>query len=127
MGSFNEDWDTNWTSTSINASSVANAGSATTAAISNDNKLETEVGVSVAYGGTASEGIKVYILRDVDGSNYEDANTAWGFEMPKAVSTTYRRTISVGSASNFKVLVTNNTGASVTVTVTYRQAAGITA
>ncbi len=129
MGSFYHDWDAAWASTSINASAVANAGTATTAAVSNDLKLDTEVSIEAAYGGTATEGIKVYILRDVDGTNYEAvADGPYGFEMPRTASTTHRRTLTVPAAiSNFKVHVTNNSGASVTVTVRTRQSIGTTA
>src|SRR3712207_2655634 len=96
MGTYGHDHDGAWAATSINAASVANGASATTAAISNDGKLGTEVSIEVAYGATASEGVKVYLLRDVDGTNYEAvADGPWGFEMPKTVSTTHRKPFTV--------------------------------
>lgn len=129
MGSYYQDWELTWTTTSINASAVANAGTAITAAISNDLKLGTEVSVEIAYGATASQGVKVYILRDVDGTNYEAvADGAWGFEMPKTTSTTHRRSFTVSAdISRFKIHLTNDSGASVTATVRYQQAVGTTA
>ncbi len=124
MSTFYTDWDASWAATSINATAIANAGNATTAAISNDLKTATEVSVTAAYGATATQGLKVYILRDVDGTNYEAvADGAWGFEMPKTVSANHRRSFTVpDSVSNFKVHVTNDSGASVTTTVRTRQA-----
>lgn len=129
MGTFNEDWDAAWAASSINGSTVANAATATTAAISNDLKLDTEVSVEILYGATVNEGVKVYVLRDVDGTNYEAiADGAWGFEMAKTVSGTNRRTFTVpAQISNFKIIVSNNTGASVTATVRTRQAIGTSA
>jgi hypothetical protein len=118
-------WDTAWTTSSINGSAVSNAGSANTAAIDNDGKWATEVSVQVAYGATASQGLRVFVDRDIDGTNYETGGSKpWGFEMPKAVSTTFYRTFTVQASevSKFRVRVTNDSGASVTVTVRTRQA-----
>jgi len=129
MGQYYYDHDAAWSATSINSSAIANAADATTAAISNDGKLGTEVSVEIAYGATVNEGAKVYILRDVDATNYEaEVDGPWGFEMPSAVSATRRRAITVPpSISSFKVLVTNDSGASVTATVRTRQVVGGTA
>lgn len=117
------DWDSAWATTSINGN-ITNTSTSTTAAISNDLKAATEVSVEIAYGVTASQGVKVQILRDVDGSNYEaSADAPFEFEMPKTVSTTHRRTFTVpGSVSNFKVSLSNNSGATVTAVVRTRQA-----
>lgn len=130
MGSFAQEWDAAWAATSINASALANAGSLTTAALSNDQKTATEVSVEIAYGGTVNEGVKVYVLRDVDGTNFEAvADLPYGFELPRAASTTFRRsfTVPAGEVSAFKIHLTNNSGASVTATVRTRQAVGVTA
>jgi len=124
MTTISTNWDTSWTATSIAASSVTDTSTATTAAISNDGKSGTEVSVTCAYGGTVDQGLKVYILRDADGTNYEAViDKPWGFEMPSGVSTTYRRAFAVCAdrISNFKVHVTNDSGATVTVTVKTRQ------
>lgn len=123
-GGFN--WDTAWSTTSINGSTVTNSNSATTsAAVSNDNKAATEVSVEIAYGATATQGVVVELLRDVDGTNFEaSTDSPWGFTMPFSTSTTYRRTFTVygENVSAFKVKATNGSGASVTATVRYRQA-----
>lgn len=125
MGANYIDHDTNWsTTTDINSSAIADAGNDTTEELSNDQKVGTEVSVTIAYGATATEGIKVYVLRDVDGTNFEAvADNPWGFEMPYGASTTHRKTFTVpGDISDFKVHLTNDGGASVTATVRYRQA-----
>jgi hypothetical protein len=125
MTTISTNWDSSWTATSIASSTVTNTSTATTAAISNDGKSGSEVSVTIAYGGTVNQGVKVYILRDIDGTNYEAVtDKPWGFEMPSSVSTTYRRAFAVCAdrISNFKVHVTNDSGASVTATVKTRQA-----
>ena len=60
----------------------------------------------------------------VDGTNFEaHADNPFAFSMPYTISTTHRRTITVfGETSNFKVHLRNDSGASVTATVRYRQA-----
>lgn len=122
---FTYNWDAAFTTTSISASSITNTSTATTAAINNDGKSTTEVSIQIAYGGTANEGVKVYLLRDTDGTNYEDTTDApWAFMMPYAISVTRRRTFTVSAmmVSNFKIKLTNDSGATVTATVRYRQA-----
>ncbi len=119
-------WDTSWATTSINASSITTGNSVTTtAAISNDGKVATEVSVEIAYGAVATAGVTVELLRDVDGTNFEaTADVPWGLEMPRSVSTTYRRTFTVYAegVSSFKIRVANTSGATVTATVRTRQA-----
>ena len=117
------DWGDTWLATSIAASAIANAGSATTGEISNDGKSGTEIAIEIAYGSTATEGVKVYILRECNGSYEAAADNPYGFEMPKTVSTTHRRVITLDGLTfrKFKILITNNSGASVTATVTYNQ------
>lgn len=117
-------WADTWTATSIAASSITNTGTATTAAISNDGKSGTEIGVTIAYGSTADAGVDVYVLREVDG-NYETVNDRpYGFQMPYAISTTKYRTFTVMAdrVSKFKIYIENQTGATVTATISYKQA-----
>lgn len=119
-------WDSTFTATSIAASTVTNTSSATTAAIDNSSHAGTEVSVTVAYGGTATQGLVVNVLRMVDDTpTFESATTdaCFGFSIPYSTSTTFHRVFSVSSdrISKFKVFVSNNTGASVTVTVKYKQ------
>jgi hypothetical protein len=126
MASFNYNWDSAFTATSIAASSITNTSSATTAQISNDNKSACEVSVKIIYGGTASEGVKVYLLRPLnDTPDYETLSDApWGFMMPFAVSATHWRIFSVPPqmVAAFKVQCVNNSGATITATISYRQA-----
>jgi len=131
MGSFypTQDSAAAWQATSIAASAVANSGNAETAALSNNSKLGTEVSIAAAYGATATVGLKVYVLREVDTTTYEAvADKPYGFEMPFTVSTTHRRGFWVPhSFGAFKIRVENASGASVTVTVKTRQQTGVTA
>lgn len=119
------DWDTSWTATSIASSAVADTASDTTAAISLDGVSGVEVSVTIAYGGTFDEGVMVYVLRDIDGTNYEAvADGPWQFEMPGSTSTTYRRQFHVPAitGSSIKVHLVNDSGASVTASVSYKAA-----
>lgn len=119
------DWDDAWTSSSINATAIANASTATTATISNDGKLGTLVGVTVAYGATVNEGVKVYVLMDVNGTFESVADNPYGFELPGTVSTTHRRSFVVPAeyGDDFQVHITNDSGAQVTADIDYKQAA----
>jgi len=119
-------WDSTWNSTSIAASTVTNTSSATTAAIDNSNHAATEISVTIVYGGTATTGAVVNILRMVDDTpTFESAtnDSPFGFSLPFATSTTFHRSITVAGdrISKFKVYVSNNTGASITATVNYKQ------
>lgn len=115
------DWTGTYTPL-VDAQAVADAGDHTSVAVSLDGKLAAKIGVTVAYGATVNQGVKVYVLGLVDGTNYEgEADSPWGFEMPATVSTTHRRvfTIPAGLHDSFKILVTNDSGAQVTVDVDY--------
>ena len=119
-------WDSTFTATSIASSTITNGSNATTAAIDNQTKVGTEVSVTIAYGGTATAGCIVNVLRMVDDSpTYESPtnDAPWGFAMPFATSTTFHRTFTVAAdrISKFKVYVANSSGASVTATVDYKQ------
>lgn len=117
------DWTLTWTA-ETDAQAIADAADHTSGAISNDTKLATEVAITIAYGATATEGVKVYLLREVDASYEAEGDDPWGFEMPSSVSTTHRRTFTVpaSTAARFKILITNDSGASVTADIDYRQA-----
>lgn len=122
MASF--DWDAAWVITSINASAIADAASAVTAAIDNDTKLATRVSVEIAYGATVNEGVKVYVLANIDDTLFEDTvDDPFSFEMPSAVSATRVRAFAVpGTIDQFKIKLTNDSGAQVTATVRTKQA-----
>ncbi len=117
------DWNAAWTATSIASSAVSNGGSATTGAISLDGAIACDISIECAYGGTATEGLKVYILRDIDGANFESIDdNPYGFSLAYAASVTRRKGFSVPAQglSAFKVLLVNDAGASVTATVRYK-------
>jgi len=125
MPTFNPAWDAAWTTTSINSTSIVTAANSTTAAISSSVKIVTEVSIAIAYAGTATEGVKIYVLRDIDGTNYETVNDMpWGFQMPFAASVTRYRTFTLSGVaiSKFKILVSNASGGTVTATVRFKQA-----
>jgi hypothetical protein len=122
-------WESSWTTTTINSSAIANAANAVTAAISMDAQWAIEISVTIVYGSPANQGVRVYVERDVDGTNFESvSDNARGFEMPRATSATRRRTftLSAQELANFRVRLTNDSGASVTATVRYRYATDIT-
>lgn len=124
MVTFNPNWSS-YSATSIAASSITNTNTATTAAINLDNLSACEVAVTIAYGNPADEGIKVYVLRECESGVWEEvASNPWGFMMPYGTSVTRRRSFSVAASmvSNFKIHLTNNSGATVTATVSYKTA-----
>lgn len=117
------DWTLTWTE-ETSAESITDGSGYTSAAISNDAQLATEISVEITYGATASEGAKVYVLRD-GADQYEDVDdNPWGFEMPYSTSTAYQRTFTVpASIGRFKIYVGNDSGATVTLELDYRQSA----
>ena len=129
MTSFSPNWDTSWSTTSINGSTLtASGGTATTAAISNDNKSLCAVSVTVTYGSgvtlTPTVGLNVFMLRDLDGSNYEAiADNPWGFHIGFSQGGTWNQEFDVNCCmiGSFKICLYNNTDQSLTATVNYRQ------
>ncbi|MAT39199.1 MAG: hypothetical protein CL946_06315 [Ectothiorhodospiraceae bacterium] len=115
-------WSDSWTATSIFEASIGNGSDATSAAISNDGKIATEISVEVAYGTTATEGVKVYVLRD--GVAYETENDKpFGMSLQYSTSTSYRKTFTVrgDEVSRFKILITNDSGDTVDASAYYKQ------
>lgn len=81
------------------------------------------ISVEIAYGATANQGIYVYLLPAVDDTNYATVNDAqWSVEMPSATSVTRYFTFAVAGeqVDKFKILLENNTGATVTATLRYK-------
>ena len=95
----------------------------TSDAISCDGKAACEVSIDADYSNhaKATAGLLVYILRDVNGTDYEAvAGLPWGFEMPFTQAGTHRRTFTVdcSQVGNFKINLTwGNTTGSSSVTV----------
>ena len=114
------DWNDAWT-THANADAMADAASDDIATgISHDGKWATEVSVQVDYGATATEGVKVYVLRYVSAAVTESgANDApWGFQMKYLANATKYAVFTVDGTmvSKFSVFATNDSGASVDIT-----------
>jgi hypothetical protein len=113
-----------WTLTTVNASAIANGGTGTTEAISLDGVNAARFSVTAVYAsGTVTAGLLVYILTDVDGTNYEAvADAPDGFEMPKSSGGTFRRafTVSGEDINSVKIHAVNSSGVQVTVTIRYR-------
>ena len=120
------DWDASDTAL-VNAASVTDGSTNTSAAVDQDSKSASEVVVSAAYAsGSPTEGLKVYLLRVADGSNYQDIDDdpVLLTEMPYAGSATRQFTVTVYAEDMraFKVYCTNDSGVTVTLDIDYRQA-----
>lgn len=109
--------------TALNGTSITNGSTNQTDEIQLDGVSTLEVGVECVYGNPANNGLKIYVLKLVKTGTYEAVtDDPIGLEMPYAVSATRRRTFAIDGrmASNIKILAKNDTGATVTVTVTTR-------
>lgn len=123
-GSFT-DHDNTWNATAIAATAIASGAGVgvETAPISLDGSDGALVSVSCSYGATANEGVKVYVLGDTDGTNYETvASGAWGWEHPKTPGSVLPKLYAVSAVEYSAIIirVENNSGAGVTVTVRYK-------
>lgn len=118
-GTTKQAWDSTWTASSINGSSVAGGASADSALISLNGEEGIDISVTCAYGATTTEGLQVYVERDIDGTNFEDVTTAFGFRMAFGASATFRKAFSIDAAdmSSFRIHVVNGNASAATVTV----------
>jgi len=102
----------------------------TSAEIDISGKSACEVSIDVDYSdhAKATDGLHIYILRDVNGTDFEAvADLPWGFEVEFLQNGTRRRTFTVdpGSMGSFKVYLEwgNTTASSVaTIATSYRTA-----
>jgi len=106
---------------------VADAATDTGDATSLDGKAACEVGIAAVEDNTgAIDGIvTVYVLGDVDGTNYEATSTAsFSFSFtPVQNSTVYKRfSIDPSKFGSFKVAVFNDSGQELALDVKYRTA-----
>lgn len=119
-------WEDTWTATTLAGTSVADGANGETGAISADQKYATLISVEIAYGATVNESAEVLVLTETDdGPGYEaEADQPTTIAMPATASTTHKRTFTLRaeSAADFKIAVSNGTGASITATVRYKQA-----
>lgn len=129
MANTGYDWDASWTV--IDAAIVLTQGGTivdTSDAVSLDGKAACEVSIDADYSNhaKATAGLRVYVLRDINGTDYEAvADLPWGFEMPFTQAGTNRRSFVVdpGKIGRFKLYLDwgNTTGSSaVTVATSYR-------
>lgn len=127
MSNFSYNYPSVWTTDgTINNVSITNGNTATSAAIDNNGYILTDISVTVTYGTTANQGINIYVLSDIDGTNYQNVNDGpWGFQMAYSTSTTYHAqfTVLANMVQKFQILLQNNTGATVAACyVRYKQA-----
>lgn len=119
------DWDAS-PAVLVNGQAITTGNSHTSGVVSLDAKAAVEVSIEADYSaGSPTAGLKVYILRDLDGTNYQTVDDApWGWEMPYAGGAERRGAVTVrgDEASSFKVLLTNASGVTVTATVRTRHA-----
>lgn len=133
------DWDAAWTvvtyGTGTNWTSVALAdeGDQVSDAMSLDQKIAAEISVTVVEDNTgACDGdVYVYVLRDTDGTNYEDFtadddndNPALLMVIDATQNKTRRKTATIYAeeVSAFKIAVDNDSGQELAVTVKVRYA-----
>lgn len=124
-------WDTSWT-TLQNAVTLTQGGTTenTSSEVDLDGKAACEVSVDADYSNhaKATGGLFVYVLRDVNGTDYEaETDEPWGFEMVFTQNGTNRRTFSIdpGQVTKFKILLdwdNSTASSSVTVTTSYKTA-----
>lgn len=115
--------DDSWTADTT-AETISDGGSYTSGAISLDEYLGAIVSIICDYGGTADEGIKVYVAGEGGDGTYEAvADEPFGIQLPATVSTTHRDRLVVDARNyaSFKIIVTNDSGASVDVDIYYKR------
>lgn len=121
------------TGTDWDGDALADEADLVSDAISLDEKIAAEVSVVIVEDntGACNGDVYVYLLRDTDGTNYEDFTADDDNDLPELVlvidatqNKTRRGTFSVDAAmvGSFKVAVDNDCGQEVTVAVRYRTA-----
>jgi len=124
-------WDNSWTT--IDAAITLTQGGTTTdicAVVDCDGKAACEISIDADYSNhaKATGGLFVYVLRDINGTDYEDeTDKPWGYEMPFVQNGTRRRTFTVEKISKFKILLDwdNSTGSSEVVVATMKKYATV--
>lgn len=125
MSQYYEWGDLSWT-THLSGQAISTGSSYTTNVIALDALAAVEVSIEADYAaGSPTQGLKVYILRELDGTNYQTIDDApWGWEMPYAGGAERRGAVTIrgDEMGRFKILLSNASGVTVTVTVRYRTA-----
>ena len=106
---------------------VATGASATSDAISLDGKAACEVGFDLYEDntGAVSGAVTIYVLGDVDGTNYEETIfSPWAFTVTPIQNDHYYRRFSIDPSmyGGFKVTFANACGQTLRITMTYRTA-----
>jgi hypothetical protein len=138
MGSYSVDWDASWTALQDGSGDITDRDlndetTLTSNALNLDGKLAVEVSVTWVEGndGAVDGDVYVYVLRDVDGTNYQAITDSpdFGCTIDAAQNATRRKTFTVDAAevSSFKLLVDNDSGQDGNLTIRYRFAVGATA
>lgn len=102
-------WDAAWTT--LDAAIVLTTGGTvndTSAAISTDGKAVCIVSIDTDYSNhaKATGGLSIYILRDINGTDYEAiGDNPWGFEMVFTQNDTNRRAFAIDCSgiNSFKI------------------------
>lgn len=114
-----------WNTTSLSGTVIGNGSTATSGVIDNNNQFGTDIGISCTYAtGSPTQGVFVAILETIDGTNYQGVNdNPYGIAMNFSSAGTYFDKVKVHGAQTrqFKVLVQNQSGVQVTVSVYYSQ------
>ena len=129
MATISVDWGSYTTDGTINNVTVSNAGSQTGDATSMDGLYCVQVAVQCTYGGTATQGLKIFVLADYDGTNYQlTTDNVYSIAMVYATSAakTCVFTIYASDFSRFKIKLTNDAGADITATYVRYKTATIT-
>ena len=126
------DWPLSWTDEFTGTLTQGGTTTNTSAAIDLDVKASIEISIDVDYSdhAKATGGLFVYILRDINGTDYEsEADNPWGFEMEFLQNGTRRRTFILHGIdfSRFKIFLDwkNSTASSATTIATKYQKSNI--
>jgi hypothetical protein len=144
MASQYVDWDASWTAVHYSSGTdwtdvdIANGADLTSDSMSLDSKISCEISVTVVEDntGACTGDVYIYLLRDVNGTNFEDYTEHDDNDSPRNVGVidatqnkTRRRTFTVRAdeVSSFKIAVENSSGQTLTTTVKVRYAVMATA
>lgn len=122
-------WPLSWTAEYDGTLTQGGTDTDTSAAIDLDIKAAIEISIDADYSdhAKATGGLFVYILRDINGTDYEtEADNPWGFEMAFVQNGTRRRTFVLSGAdfSRFKIFLdwdNSTSSAAVTVATKYQK------
>ena len=107
-----------WAQLGAANATIAAANSTVFGTVDNAGKTGSEISVQVTYNASATQGARIQIERDIDGTGFEGESSApWVIPVPFTAGATRERNVFVDGASNgkFRVRVVNlDTGQAVT-------------